>query len=118
MKRRLRITRRRDFDRLLKNRRLYAGEALVGFGAPGGSNGVRVGVTTSRQLRGAVARNRARRRLREAARARLLADDSPDRLEGSIDIVLIARSGALELPFEELAEEVARVGRRLREAGR
>jgi ribonuclease P protein component len=116
VKRRLRIRRRQDFDRLLKNRRLYASEALVAFGARGDSNGVRIGVTTSRLVRGAVDRNRVRRRLREAARTRLLADDSPDRLEGSIDIVLIARPGALELPFERLAEEVARVGRRLREA--
>ena len=118
MKRRLRITRRGDFDRLLKNRRLYAGEAFVAFAGPGASNGVRIGVTTSRQVRGAVVRNRARRRLREATRVALLADDSADRLQGNIDVVLIARPGALELPFEKLAEEVARVGRRLREAGR
>src|SRR4029077_7384105 len=72
VKKRYRLTGRREFQRLLPGRRLYAGASLVGFASPGRTPVTRVGVGASRQIRGAVARNRARRRLREAARRRLL----------------------------------------------
>lgn len=118
MKRRFRIVSRRDFDRLLQDRRLFAGRALVAFAAPGNAETARVGVTASRRVGGAVARNRARRRLREAARLRLLAADSPTAVRGKIDIVLIARAPVLRVPFAALADEVAEVGRRIQEAAR
>ena len=105
MKKRFRLTRQRDFTRLVRGRRLFAGRSLIAFAAvrDGGS---RIGVTSSRDIRGAVARNRARRRLRELARRILLAEDSPLRGGGiSYDVVLIARTPALELPMSELEAE-------------
>jgi ribonuclease P protein component len=73
-----------------------------------------VGVTVSRRLRGAVKRNRVRRRLREVARAGLLACEGQSGDPG-YDVVLIGRPAALELPLESLSEEAARVRRRLAE---
>jgi ribonuclease P protein component len=73
-----------------------------------------VGVTVSRGIKGAVARNRARRRLRETARLHLLGPDSP--LPGlgiRYDVVLIARPQALEVSFAELAAETAQAAVRL-----
>jgi ribonuclease P protein component len=73
-----------------------------------------VGVTVSRQVRGAVRRNRARRRVREAARLRLLRDDSGLLRSGiPYDVVLIARPPALEAAFSALLLDAERVDRRL-----
>jgi ribonuclease P protein component len=73
----------------------------------------RIGVTVSRRLRRAVDRNRARRRVREAARLELAREDSPLRARGiTVDVVLIARPEALTIEFPQLAREVTRAMRR------
>jgi ribonuclease P protein component len=110
MKQRFRLRRRQDFDRVMKAPRVFAGRALVAFARPSSESRWRVGVTVSRQLRGAVKRNRVRRRLREAARAALLPADVGARGEmPAYDVVLIGRPAALDLPLEALSEEAARV---------
>src|SRR5579859_6744525 len=118
MKKRARLTRRQDFQLLLAGKRIFAGRALVAFGISREDGRRRIGVAASRRLAGTVARNRARRRLREAARARLLAelgaDGSPLPDAGiGYDVVLIAREGALTLPMAVLESEAQVVRRRL-----
>lgn len=74
----------------------------------------RIGVTVSRQLKSAVARNRARRRLREVDRLTLLTRDSGARRGGiRYDVVLIARPAALTLRFADLKEETEQAALRL-----
>jgi ribonuclease P protein component len=61
-----------------------------------------------------VDRNRARRRLREAAREALTGSDSP--LSGvgiRYDVVLIARPAALEVSFADLRAEASLAALRL-----
>ena len=114
MKRRFRLSGRSDFQRLLSGRRLYAGATLVGFATPGRAPVTRVGVSASRQIRGAVARNRARRRLREAARRTLLIEGSTAARAGiSFDVVLIARPPALTAPFLDLETDLGELAARL-----
>ena len=114
MKRRLRLRREDDFQRALKGRRVYVGQALVAFSRPSQDGRLRIGVAISRQLKGSVRRNRARRRLREAARIRLVANDSPEAGLGiPFDVVLIARPAALSLPAAALEAEVVAVRDRL-----
>jgi ribonuclease P protein component len=60
----------------------------------------RAGFTVSRQVRGAVQRNRARRRLREAYRAMRAAAPTHAAL------VIIGRPAALRQPFTKLADEL------------
>jgi ribonuclease P protein component len=62
--------------------------------------GRRVGFAVSRQLRGAVGRNRARRRMREAYRRirPLIRED--------IELVLVARVAAASRPFPDLVEDM------------
>jgi ribonuclease P protein component len=61
-------------------------------------DGWQVGVAVSRQVRGAVKRNRIRRRLREAWRRAI---GGP----GGARVVLVGRPRALGCPFEELVGE-------------
>ena len=118
MRKRYRLTQARDFQRVLGAQgRVYTGHALIAFALPGTTGRTRVGVTVSRQLRRAVDRNRARRRLREAARSRLLGEDGGTAGEGGFDVVLIARPAALVLPFADLLAEAAAAGQRIRSPG-
>ena len=108
MKRRFRLRRESDFQRVVKGPRVYAGVALVAFARPRTAGEWRIGVAVSRQLKGSVRRNRARRRLREAARAKLLRHDSEPSVRGiPYDVVLIARPAALTLPAADLERETA-----------
>ena len=114
MKKRYRLTRRADFERVLSRNRVFAGRAILGFAVAREGAGSRVGVSASRKLRGAVARNRARRRLREVARRLLLGPDSPLAGRGiPYDVVLIARPAAIEVPFRSLEAEVRALLERL-----
>jgi ribonuclease P protein component len=116
VKRRFRLRRRQDFDRVMRTQRVFAGRAMVAFATPNPSGGWRVGVTVSRRLRGAVQRNRLRRRLREAARASLLPPAAVSGVppeDAGYDVVLIGRPAALDLPLEALSAEAARVRSRL-----
>lgn len=87
---------------------MFAGQALVAFARPNASGRWRVGVTTSRRVRGAVQRNRLRRRLREAARAELLRQE-PCGDGRSYDVVLIGRPAAADLPQALLERETAAI---------
>ncbi len=59
--------------------------------------GLRVGITVSRKVGNAVARNRARRRLGAVARATL-----PGQAKPGHDYVLVGRKGTLSRPYDAL----------------
>lgn len=62
---------------------------------------IRIGFTATRKVGGAVARNRCKRRLREAARAMVAAHGAP----GS-DYVFIARQGTADRAWARLLDDV------------
>ena len=62
---------------------------------------VRAGFTATKRIGGAVQRNRAKRRMREAAR-RLL----PDHGEPGFDYVFIARGGLVTRPWDRLLDDM------------
>jgi len=66
-----------------------------------GSDHIGLGFTATRKVGGAVVRNRAKRRLREAARRLLPLHGRPGH-----DYVLIARMGATTRPWERLLDDV------------
>lgn len=75
--------------------------AFVLLVKPAGHPGPRVGFTVSKKVGNAVVRNRARRRLREAARLLL-----PEAGIVGADHVFIARPRETEFPWDELLGQV------------
>jgi ribonuclease P protein component len=74
-----------------------------GDATPDDADVARFGFTATKTLGGAVVRNRARRRLKEAVR--LVA---PTFAKEGYDYVLIARSGTVQRPFTELTKDLER----------
>ena len=98
---------RADFLRAQKGRRAHATGLMVETCAtpePAAKAGtVRIGITASRKVGGAVERNRAKRRLREAGRSTLPLSGRPMR-----DYVLVARTATLTRKFPDLLEDLAK----------
>ena len=100
-----RLKKRADFLRVAGARRSAArpGVVLQAARQPTGTtdDGIRVGFTASRKIGNAVARNRAKRRLRAAAAAAL-----PTAGSSGTDYVLIARAGTGDRRFADLIGDV------------
>jgi ribonuclease P protein component len=99
IKRRSRLSRSQDFDRVYRSGRSVANRYLVLYyfprstpvSAEGGPSRSRVGFSVSKRLGSAVERNRVKRALREAFRLNEL------RIRDNVDFVLIARAPLPEL---------------------
>ncbi len=98
-----RLTRRAEFLNVAAGRRKSVAPGLIlqAYPQPAG-DAVRVGFTASRKVGNAVARNRARRRLRAAAATVLSAHGASGH-----DYVVIARAGTLTRPYEALLDDLA-----------
>ncbi len=105
------MKRRRDFLSAARNGRKWAAPGLVLQARqrrPGEVSGevadhdVRVGFTVSRKVGNAVARNRARRRLRAA-----LETLPAERIQSGLDVVVIGRRATLTRPFKALVADLS-----------
>jgi ribonuclease P protein component len=99
----VRLRRRRDFVAVAGTRRRWVAPAFVLQAGPRGApDEIGLGFTASRRIGNAVARNRARRRLRAAARAIL-----PGAARPGYDYVLVARPAILTCPFNVVLSDLA-----------
>jgi ribonuclease P protein component len=99
----VRLKRRREFLAVAGTRCRWATPAFVLQAGPrGAADEIGIGFTASRRLGNAVARNRARRRLRAAARALL-----PGAARPGYDYVIVARPAILTCTFEALLTDLA-----------
>jgi ribonuclease P protein component len=112
------LKRRAEFLRVAAERTKWVAPGLVLQARPRShdardllsADAIRVGFTVSRKVGGAVARNRARRRLRAAVAALLPSHGRP-----GFDYVVVGRQATLTRPFEallgDLTMALARLGR-------
>ncbi|MGH6993068.1 MAG: ribonuclease P protein component [Caulobacteraceae bacterium] len=97
-----RLRRRAEFLAAAKGLSRPSGAVVVQARDRGdGSAEVRLGFTATRRIGGAVRRNRAKRRLREAARI-----VAPLHARGGCDYVFIARLGTGERPWARLLDDM------------
>ena len=92
-------------------RRLYrsngqANSCLVLYARKNRTDTNRVGITVSKKLGKAVIRNRVRRRIREAYRL------NEEKFLPGWDIVIVARSRAVEVSFQKLTESLLSLAER------
>ena len=106
-----RLSRSEDVQQVLRRGRSSAGDLLAlhrlkraATDAPGVS-GARFTVVASKRVGNAVRRNRAKRLLREAARARSWRDD--------LDVVLVARAPSADSDVFRVGAELDRLGGKL-----
>jgi len=108
-----RLKRRAEFLRVAATRRKWAApglilqvapaasQELVSLGADSAAPSIRVGFTCSKKVGNAVARNRAKRRLRAAARELIGLEGAPLH-----DYVLIGRQETLRRPYALLLQDL------------
>ena len=95
----------RDFRRVLRTGRRSRQGAIVMARSPGRPGPPRVGFVVSRDVGGAVRRNRIKRRLRHAVRGL--------QLEPDMDYVIIASDQVGTAPFGEVVEWLERARKAL-----
>ncbi|HSM72662.1 MAG TPA: ribonuclease P protein component [Anaerolineales bacterium] len=100
MQRRFRLTRSEDFKRVRRSGKSYAHPLVVLIVNKSDQPRVRVGVAAGRSIGTAVARNRAKRLLREAIRTMI------PNIESGLDLILIARARLASASLQDTRQAV------------
>ena len=103
MKRAVTLKENYEFRRLYQKGKSAVGGGMVVYCRKNKLDHNRLGITASVKLGHAVVRNRARRRLREVYRL------NESALKPGYDIVIVARSRAVEAPFSKLTASFLRL---------
>jgi ribonuclease P protein component len=106
-----RVRQRRDYLTVQRSGDKLHLQHLLAFIKPSASSCRRIGITVSKKVGNAVARNRLKRLLREAWRR------NKEGFPLGYDVVLIAKRNAVEAGYDELVRQVEQVARRLQRTG-
>lgn len=102
-----RLQKRREFLRVYAEGRRFEGRLMTAFILPLGTKQHKLGITASKKAIGnAVARNRAKRLLREAFR---LSNVELNVLEGKYEWVLNARRGLIRVKLEQVLPDFRKI---------
>ncbi|RUS48783.1 ribonuclease P protein component [Cohnella sp. AR92] len=109
MQRKLRLRNREDFNRIYRQGQSFANSQFVVYWRKWPQNEqFRLGISASSKLGGAVVRNRLRRMIKEIVRL------NASKINSGLDLILIVRKPALNLPYPEMEKSLLHV---LRKAG-
>lgn len=100
MKKKLRLKSNRDFRKTYDRGKSFANKYLVIFFRKNEFDNNRVGIAVTKKLGNSVARNKIRRRIREAYRL------NNYKVKQGYDIVFLSRVGAKEVGYKELESAV------------
>lgn len=104
---RMRLVRKRDFDRAYREGSRARGTLLVVVAVPNDSDWTRIGLSIGRRIwRSAVRRNRVRRVFREAFRLEY------EELPKGVDLVLMAASPGLKPDLEQTRRELVKLAQK------
>jgi ribonuclease P protein component len=106
LRRAQRVTASRLFTEAYDQGRKTVGRFMVLWLRTGEGAALRLGVVTGRKVGGAVARVKARRRLRAVWR------QHRSQLQGAVDVILIGRSTLPDAPWPAVVEDFLQVARR------
>ncbi len=106
MKRQFRLRNDQDFQRVWESGPAWAHPLVVLRAKPNQLPYTRCGFVTGKKIDGAVARNRAKRRMREAVRAQF------EQIAPGYDLIWIARDKLNDAAFAEIQEAVEQLLRR------
>ena len=104
MKKSFRVKREKDFKAIFKEGTSFANRKFVVYQLENQKNHFRVGLSVSKKLGNAVARNQIKRRIRhiiQNAKGRSLVED--------VDFVVIARKGVETLEYAEMEKNLLHV---------
>ena len=107
----MRLTDSSEFERVYKQGTAYRGRLFSVHAFPNELGTLRLGLSVSKKVGNAIARNTLRRRMREIFAV------GAGEAEGNLDLVISARPAARDASFEELREEFARALRKLGAVG-
>ena len=93
-----------DFQNVYKNGKSYANKYLVMYVLKNECNKNRIGISVSKKVGNSVIRHRITRLIRESYRLQ------EDVFNSSLDIVVIARSGAREVGYKEIESALLHLG--------
>ncbi|MBI3241577.1 MAG: ribonuclease P protein component [Chloroflexi bacterium] len=95
-----------DFQRVRREGRSWGHPLIVLIACPNDQSNIRVGIAAGKNVGNAVARNRAKRRLRSALR------QAEAQLAPGWDVVLIARPPLVKARWPDVTEALAQLMRR------
>jgi ribonuclease P protein component len=108
VKRKFRLTRSTDFQRVRRLGKSYAHPLVVLIVLPSETDGLRCGIAASRSIGNAVKRNRAKRQMRAALHPLL------DSIQPGWDMIILARRPIVGATTDQIQKAIAGLLRRSR----
>ena len=97
-----RLAKRPEFEKVMdKGKKKRVGRLCIIFSLPNELGRKRLGIITSKKIGNAVARNRAKRKIREIFR------QIKHRIEPALDIVIISGKDVVKLPYRVIEKELS-----------